>query len=186
MNARVVVAAIGLAGPGAGAARGDPPRTARATEMRGQAGAAIGLGSFDQLYAPEFGALLLTAHGGVLLGRGVGVGVGVRATYFHGGETTDGGVVMLPTYEATRVPVVLTGRIQGRYAFAELGVGTTPSWIVDGQGQTVRGPSDEALAFTAGLTTRDPTLRYHPELIGGVVQIGDARLWWIGAGLAWW
>lgn len=186
MKARVVLAAIGLALAGAGAAHGDPPRAVRATEMRGQAGAAIGLGSFDEPYAPEFGALLLTAHGGVLFGRGVGVGVGVRATYFHGGETTEGGVVMLPTYEATRVPVMLTGRIQGRYAFAELGVGTTPSWIVDGQGQTVRGPSDEALAFTAGLTTSDPTLRYHPELLGGVVQIGDGKLWWIGAGLAWW
>ncbi|MBL8624168.1 MAG: hypothetical protein JNK64_22880 [Myxococcales bacterium] len=50
----------------------------------------------------------------------------------------------------------------------------------------MRGPSDEALAFTAGLTTSDPTLRYHPELLGGVVQIGDGKLWWIGAGLAWW
>ncbi len=186
MKARGVLAVIGLAGAGAGAARADSPRAVRATEMRGHAGAAIGLGSFDELYAPEFGALLLTAHGGVLFGRGVGVAVGVRMMYFHGGETNEGGVVMLPTYEATRVPVMLTGRVQGRYAFAELGVGATPSWIVDGQGQTVRGPSDEAIALTAGLTTSEPTLRYHPELVGGAVLIGDGRLLWIGAGLSWW
>lgn len=186
-----VLALVVLLGSGASSTRASPlrgvgPSTVSPTPVRGQAGAAIGAGKFDEPYASEFGALMLTAHGGVLFGRGVGVGLGVRVMYFHGGETMDGGIVMVPVYESTRVPVLLTPRIQGRHGFVELGVGAAPSWIVDEQGQTVRGPSHVAVAFTAGLTYSDPTLRYHPELLGGAMRIGDGRLLWVGAGLSWW
>lgn len=188
--ARLLALAV-LLGLGASSTQASPMpgagrSTVRSTPVRGQAGAAIGAGKFDEPYASEFGALILTAHGGVLFGRGVGVGLGVRVMYFQGGETMDGGVVMVPTYESTRVPVLLTPRIQGRHGFIELGVGTAPSWIVDEQGQTVRGPSHAAVAFTAGLTYSDPTLSYHPELLGGAMLIGDGRLLWVGAGLSWW
>ncbi|MBK7078057.1 MAG: hypothetical protein IPH44_37905 [Myxococcales bacterium] len=184
MKVRAACVAIGLAGMGAGPARGDAPRATGGAGVRGQAGAAIGLGSFDGTYEPDFGALVLTAHGGALYGRGVGIALGVRVMYFHGGETNEARLV--PEYEMTRVPVLLTPRVQGRYGFVELGIGTTPTWIVDGQGQTRRGPSHETAAFTVGLTSSDPTLRYHPELVGGAVLIGDGRLLWIGAGLSWW
>ena len=152
--------------------------------MRGQAGATIALGSHKGTYEPDFGALMLTAHGGVLFGRGVGFGLGVRVMYFHGGETNEAGLV--PEYEMTRVPVVLTGRIQGRSGFAELGIGSAPTWIVDGQGQTQRGQTVTAVAVTLGLTATDSTVRYHPELLGGAMLVGDGRLLWIGAGVSWW
>ncbi len=156
--------------------------SARADSARGQVSAAIGLGQYEGTYEPDFGALMLTAEGGALLSRRGGIGL--RVAYFHGGETNEGGLV--PEYEATRVPLLLLGRLQGRYAFAELGAGTTLSWIVDGDGETVRGASRSTLAMTVGLTTADPTIRYHPEVFAGAMQIGDGRLLWIAAGLSWW
>lgn len=154
--------------------------TAAATPIHAQVGAAIGGGSFTGPYDPDFRALVLTGNGGVLFGDHVGVGV--RAMYFHGGKPSGG---LFPEYEQTRVPIVLTGRLQSRYVFAELGVGATPIWYVDDQGQSQRGSNQETLAITAGLSTADPTVRYHPELMVGAVVAGDTRLVWLAAGLSW-
>ena len=168
-------------------AHGDPRHgstggaTAAATAVQAQVGAAIGGGSFTGPYDPDFRALVVTGYGGALFGHHVGVGV--RAMYLHGGETDDGG--LFPEYEQTRVPILVTGRLQSRYVFAELGVGSTPIWYVDGQGQSQRGPSPETFAVTVGLSTADPTVRYHPELMVGALTAWDTRLVWLAAGVSW-
>lgn len=168
------IAVVALAMIEVGPARGDEPR--------GQFGAAIGLGQYEGTYEQDFEPLLLTAEGGALLGRHGGVGL--RISYFHGGETNEG--LLVPEYEATRVPIVLVGRAQSRYVFGEVGLGTTLAWLVDGAGETIRGPSRATFAATAGLTTGDPTLRYHPELLVGAMRIGGGNLLWVAAGLSWW
>lgn len=154
--------------------------TVAATPIHAQVGAAIGGGSFTGDYDPDFRALVLTANGGVLIGDHVGVGV--RAMYFHGGETSGG---LFPMYEQTRVPILLTGRLQGRYVFAELSAGVTPIWYVDEQGQSQGGAKQGTVAIAAGISTADPTVRYHPELMVGSVVAGGTRLVWLAAGVSW-
>jgi hypothetical protein len=117
-------------------AHGDPRHgstggaTAAATAVQAQVGAAIGGGSFTGPYDPDFRALVVTGYGGALFGHHVGVGV--RAMYLHGGETDDGG--LFPEYEQTRVPILVTGRLQSRYVFAELGVARRRSGTSTGRG----------------------------------------------------
>lgn len=167
---RAIAALIVLAG--AARAGAEPPRP--------QAGAAVGIVSFEGSYQGQFETLWLTVDGGARLNRWFALGV--RVGYFHGGETNEGALV--PSYETTYLPIALTARAASEHAWVELGVGPTLTWIVDGDGDTVSGSNGDVLALSVGVMTSDPTVRFHPELSVSYLAFSpvfDREVWAVSA-----